>query len=94
VAATGLLAWRALRQRLESLHKAPADGCLLALRHASMDLLAITLIFTLSTGLGAIGARVMLETVFFVMMRLAARRSAGATARWKDAPFALQAPAV
>jgi hypothetical protein len=36
-----------------------------------MDLLAITLMFTLSTSLGAIGARVMLETVFFLMRRSA-----------------------
>jgi hypothetical protein len=57
-----------------------------------MDLLAITLIFTASVGIGAIGARVMLETVFFLMTRSAVRRSPRATVRWNDMTFVLQPP--
>jgi hypothetical protein len=58
-----------------------------------MELLAITMILTLSIGLGAFSARFMLETVFSLMMRSPARRTARAMARFNDATFVLHARA-
>jgi hypothetical protein len=57
----------------------PLDGSGLALDRASMELLAIALILTLSIGLCALSARFTLETVFSLMMRSPARRTARAT---------------